>query len=95
MSGCSVSAYKPTKSDGWACDFTHFAVEENEAKNGGSPALFVSTKQDGLGGKVRLMITGAAPISTPVLTFFRAAMGCPVRFHLYINGTHYLNKNES
>ncbi|XP_040848047.1 long-chain-fatty-acid--CoA ligase 5 isoform X2 [Ochotona curzoniae] len=34
--------------------------------------------QDSLGGKVRFMITGAAPISTPVLTFLRAAMGCPV-----------------
>ncbi|KAM9052838.1 long-chain-fatty-acid--CoA ligase 5 isoform 1-T2 [Megaptera novaeangliae] len=34
--------------------------------------------QESLGGKVRLMVTGAAPISSPVLTFLRAAMGCPV-----------------
>lgn len=38
--------------------------------------LVFSKIQGSLGGKVRVMITGAAPISTPVLTFFRAAMGC-------------------
>ncbi|KAM5192103.1 long-chain-fatty-acid--CoA ligase 1 isoform 1-T4 [Mantella aurantiaca] len=32
--------------------------------------------QDSLGGKVRLMITGAAPVSPTVLTFLRAALGC-------------------
>ncbi|XP_066094746.1 long-chain-fatty-acid--CoA ligase 5 isoform X2 [Saccopteryx bilineata] len=34
--------------------------------------------QDNLGGKVRIMVTGAAPISSPVLTFLRAALGCSV-----------------
>uniref|UniRef100_A0A8C2RPQ6 Long-chain-fatty-acid--CoA ligase n=1 Tax=Capra hircus TaxID=9925 RepID=A0A8C2RPQ6_CAPHI len=34
--------------------------------------------QESLGGKVRFLITGAAPISPPVLTFLRAAMGCLV-----------------
>ncbi|CAI9178120.1 unnamed protein product [Rangifer tarandus platyrhynchus] len=34
--------------------------------------------QESLGGKVRLMVTGAAPISPPILTFLRAAMGCLV-----------------
>ncbi|KAG8517417.1 Long-chain-fatty-acid--CoA ligase 5 [Galemys pyrenaicus] len=34
--------------------------------------------QENLGGKVRIMVTGAAPISAPVLTFLRAALGCPV-----------------
>lgn len=33
-----------------------------------------------LGGKVRLMITGAAPVSATVLTFLRAALGCQVRW---------------
>uniref|UniRef100_A0A673C8P4 Arachidonate--CoA ligase n=1 Tax=Sphaeramia orbicularis TaxID=375764 RepID=A0A673C8P4_9TELE len=32
--------------------------------------------QASLGGRVRLMITGAAPISPTVLSFLRAAMGC-------------------
>ncbi|XP_054576115.1 long-chain-fatty-acid--CoA ligase 1 isoform X4 [Eptesicus fuscus] len=32
--------------------------------------------QSNLGGKVRLMITGAAPVSATVLTFLRAALGC-------------------
>lgn len=34
--------------------------------------------QDSLGGQVRFMVTGAAPISSPVLMFLRSAMGCPV-----------------
>uniref|UniRef100_A0A8C5JYP5 Long-chain-fatty-acid--CoA ligase n=1 Tax=Jaculus jaculus TaxID=51337 RepID=A0A8C5JYP5_JACJA len=56
----------------------------NEVKNGiiRRDSLwdkFIFSKiQDSLGGQVRLMITGAAPISTPVLTFLRAAMGCLV-----------------
>ncbi|XP_053498435.1 long-chain-fatty-acid--CoA ligase 1b [Ictalurus furcatus] len=32
--------------------------------------------QDSLGGRVRLMLTGAAPVSAPVLTYLRAAVGC-------------------
>uniref|UniRef100_A0A452VH24 Long-chain-fatty-acid--CoA ligase n=1 Tax=Ursus maritimus TaxID=29073 RepID=A0A452VH24_URSMA len=34
--------------------------------------------QAGLGGKVSFVVTGAAPISSPILTFLRAALGCPV-----------------
>lgn len=34
--------------------------------------------QASLGGRVRIMVTGAAPISSPVMTFLRAALGCPV-----------------
>ncbi|XP_069795944.1 long-chain-fatty-acid--CoA ligase 1a isoform X3 [Narcine bancroftii] len=32
--------------------------------------------QASLGGQVKLMVTGAAPVSKPVLTFIRAAVGC-------------------
>ncbi|XP_009701912.1 PREDICTED: long-chain-fatty-acid--CoA ligase 1-like [Cariama cristata] len=36
--------------------------------------------QASLGGKVRLMVTGAAPVSANVLTFLRTALGCQVSF---------------
>lgn len=38
--------------------------------------LVFSKIQSNLGGKVRLMTTGAAPLSPTVLTFMRAALGC-------------------
>lgn len=34
--------------------------------------------QDSLGGRVKLIVTGAAPISPPVLKFFRLAFGAGV-----------------
>jgi len=34
--------------------------------------------QDLLGGRVKIIVTGAAPISTPVLRFFRLAFGAVV-----------------
>ncbi|XP_069316489.1 long-chain-fatty-acid--CoA ligase 5 isoform X1 [Eulemur rufifrons] len=40
--------------------------------------LIFAKIQDNLGGKVRILVTGAAPISSSVLTFLRAAVGCPV-----------------
>ncbi|XP_011357600.1 long-chain-fatty-acid--CoA ligase 5 isoform X1 [Pteropus vampyrus] len=40
--------------------------------------LIFAKIQDSLGGNVSIMVTGAAPIASPVLTFFRAAMGCMV-----------------
>lgn len=40
--------------------------------------LIFAKIQNNLGGNVRIMVTGAAPISAPVLTFLRAALGCPV-----------------
>uniref|UniRef100_A0AAY5EZE2 Arachidonate--CoA ligase n=1 Tax=Electrophorus electricus TaxID=8005 RepID=A0AAY5EZE2_ELEEL len=38
--------------------------------------IIFSKVQASLGGRVRLMITGAAPVSPTVLTFLRAALGC-------------------
>lgn len=40
--------------------------------------IIFSRIQANLGGKVHIMVTGAAPISSSVLTFLRAALGCPV-----------------
>nr|KAF6454511.1 acyl-CoA synthetase long chain family member 5 [Rousettus aegyptiacus] len=40
--------------------------------------LIFAKIQDSLGGNISLIITGAAPISAPVLKFFRATMGCVV-----------------
>ncbi|MGH0147672.1 UNVERIFIED_CONTAM: hypothetical protein FKN15_045170 [Acipenser sinensis] len=40
--------------------------------------LIFSKVQASLGGKVQLMITGAAPVSPTVLSFLRAALGCQV-----------------
>uniref|UniRef100_A0AAQ5Y2N9 Long-chain-fatty-acid--CoA ligase n=1 Tax=Amphiprion ocellaris TaxID=80972 RepID=A0AAQ5Y2N9_AMPOC len=34
--------------------------------------------QESLGGRVRIMVTGAAPISQSVLNFLRAALGCQI-----------------
>ncbi|XP_064201164.1 long-chain-fatty-acid--CoA ligase 1-like isoform X1 [Anguilla rostrata] len=38
--------------------------------------LIFKKVQASLGGRVRLMVTGAAPVSPAVLTFLRAALGC-------------------
>uniref|UniRef100_A0A8C2G754 Long-chain-fatty-acid--CoA ligase n=1 Tax=Cyprinus carpio TaxID=7962 RepID=A0A8C2G754_CYPCA len=54
-----------------------FRRKENEMKSGimrrDSVVVVFSAS---VGGHVRMMITGAAPISAPVLTFLRAALGC-------------------
>lgn len=41
-------------------------------------ALSCCVLQESLGGRVRVMVTGAAPISPTVLNFLRAALGCQV-----------------
>ncbi|XP_059372233.1 long-chain-fatty-acid--CoA ligase 1b [Carassius carassius] len=59
-----------------------FRRKENEMKSGIMRRDSVWDKiifkkvQASVGGQVRMMITGAAPISAPVLTFLRAALGC-------------------
>lgn len=44
--------------------------------------------QESLGGRVRIVVTGSAPISEKVMTFLRCSLGCYVSFHLCWNGTH-------
>lgn len=44
--------------------------------NGFFDKLVFKKVREGMGGRVRLMITGSAPLSENVLTFVRAAMGC-------------------
>ncbi|NXN95391.1 ACSL5 ligase, partial [Rhinopomastus cyanomelas] len=40
--------------------------------------LIFKKVQKTMGGRVRIMVTGAAPISASVLTFLRAALGCQI-----------------
>lgn len=41
--------------------------------------------QESLGGSVRVMVTGAAPISPAVLSFLRACLGCQVKNLLWFH----------
>uniref|UniRef100_A0A3Q0SZ77 Long-chain-fatty-acid--CoA ligase n=1 Tax=Amphilophus citrinellus TaxID=61819 RepID=A0A3Q0SZ77_AMPCI len=65
----------------WLLDFA-FRRKEAELKNGVVrkdsmwDKLIFKKVQASLGGRVRLMITGAAPVSATILTFLRAALGC-------------------
>ncbi|XP_053272574.1 long-chain-fatty-acid--CoA ligase 1a isoform X1 [Pleuronectes platessa] len=65
----------------WVLDFA-FRRKEAEMKNGVVRTdsmwdkLIFKKVQASLGGRVRLMITGAAPVSPTILTFLRAALGC-------------------
>ncbi|XP_068161272.1 long-chain-fatty-acid--CoA ligase 5 [Antennarius striatus] len=64
----------------------NFAVERKYAevkdgivrKNSLWDKLIFNKVQDSLGGRVRVMVTGAAPISPSVLNFLRAALGCQI-----------------
>ncbi|VDP07260.1 unnamed protein product [Heligmosomoides polygyrus] len=46
--------------------------------NGFFDNLVFKKVREGMGGRVRLMVTGSAPLAENVLTFVRAAMGCVV-----------------
>uniref|UniRef100_A0A674CGP0 Long-chain-fatty-acid--CoA ligase n=1 Tax=Salmo trutta TaxID=8032 RepID=A0A674CGP0_SALTR len=65
----------------WVLDFA-FKRKESELLSGIIrrdsiwDKLIFRKVQASLGGRVRLMITGAAPVSATVLTFLRAALGC-------------------
>ena len=41
--------------------------------------------QDLLGGRIRMVISGAAPIRPQVLNFLRCALGCHVGFNFNLN----------
>ncbi|CAL8305441.1 unnamed protein product [Boreogadus saida] len=64
----------------------NFAVERKYAevkegiirKNSVWDRLVFHKVQESLGGRVRVLVTGAAPISPAVLTFLRAALGCQI-----------------
>uniref|UniRef100_A0A3Q1F3Q7 Long-chain-fatty-acid--CoA ligase n=1 Tax=Acanthochromis polyacanthus TaxID=80966 RepID=A0A3Q1F3Q7_9TELE len=64
----------------------NFAVEKKFAevkdgiirKNSIWDKLVFHRVQETLGGRVRIMVTGAAPISQSVLNFLRAALGCQI-----------------
>ncbi|KAM9770473.1 long-chain-fatty-acid--CoA ligase 1a [Menidia menidia] len=65
----------------WLLDFA-FRRKESDLKNGLVRSdtiwdkLIFKKVQASLGGRVRIMITGAAPVSPTILTFLRAALGC-------------------
>lgn len=65
----------------WLLDFA-FSRKEAELKTGLVrqdsiwDKLIFKKVQESLGGCVRMMITGAAPVSPTILTFLRAALGC-------------------
>uniref|UniRef100_A0A672ZS41 Arachidonate--CoA ligase n=1 Tax=Sphaeramia orbicularis TaxID=375764 RepID=A0A672ZS41_9TELE len=65
----------------WLLDFA-FRRKEAELRNGVVRTdsmwdkLIFKKVQASLGGRVRLMITGAAPVAPVILTFLRAALGC-------------------
>lgn len=42
--------------------------------------------QQALGGKVRFIATGSAPLSPIVLKFLRCIVGCPVRIFFFCHG---------
>lgn len=64
----------------------NFAVDRkfSEVKQGISrndsiwDKLIFHKVQETMGGRIRVMVTGAAPISPTVLNFLRAALGCPI-----------------
>lgn len=65
----------------WLLDFA-FRRKEADLRNGVVrqdslwDKLIFRKVQASLGGRVRMMITGAAPVSPVILTFLRAALGC-------------------
>ncbi|XP_076008078.1 long-chain-fatty-acid--CoA ligase 5 [Genypterus blacodes] len=63
----------------FAVDRKYAEVKEGIIRNNSIwDKLIFHKVQASLGGRVRLMVTGAAPISPPVLNFLRASLGCQI-----------------
>ncbi|KAF5896501.1 long-chain-fatty-acid--CoA ligase 5 [Clarias magur] len=67
----------------WLLNFAvqrkHAEVKKGIIRNNSIWDKFIFHKvQESLGGSVRVMVTGAAPISPSVLTFLRACLGCQI-----------------
>ena len=50
--------------------------EKGEITHGFFDKLIFKKFREGLGGRVRMMITGSAPISKEVIDFFKVTMSC-------------------
>uniref|UniRef100_A0A4W6CD62 Arachidonate--CoA ligase n=1 Tax=Lates calcarifer TaxID=8187 RepID=A0A4W6CD62_LATCA len=63
----------------FAVDRKYSEVKEGIIRNNSIwDKLIFHKVQESLGGRVRVMVTGAAPISPSVLNFLRAALGCQI-----------------
>ncbi|XP_035259133.1 long-chain-fatty-acid--CoA ligase 5 [Anguilla anguilla] len=63
----------------FAIERKHSEVKEGIIRNNGIwDRLIFHKVQESLGGRVRVMVTGAAPISPSVLSFLRACLGCQI-----------------
>ncbi|KAM3842596.1 long-chain-fatty-acid--CoA ligase 5 [Diretmus argenteus] len=63
----------------FAVERKHAEVREGIVRNNSIwDQLIFHKVQESLGGRVRVMVTGAAPISPPVLNFLRASLGCQI-----------------
>ena len=51
--------------------------KNGEYKSGFYDSIVFSKVGEGFGGRIRLMITGSAPIKAEVYDFLKAVMGCP------------------
>ncbi|AWP18012.1 Long-chain-fatty-acid--CoA ligase 5 isoform 2 [Scophthalmus maximus] len=78
QSGAAASPFKK-----WLLNFAverkYAEVKEGIVRNNSIwDKLIFHKVQESLGGRVRVMVTGAAPISPSVLNFLRAALGCQI-----------------
>ncbi|XP_043204454.1 long-chain-fatty-acid--CoA ligase 1-like isoform X2 [Amphibalanus amphitrite] len=63
----------------WALDAKEAEIKRGIIRNDSFwDRLVLKKVRDSLGGRVRLMVVGSAPMAANVLTFMRAALGCTV-----------------